>query len=184
MQSGITSQRFNNRTPTTSILTRRKMISRLTFAKNFCQIIGWDQPSVVGARPYGLESSQMRGFITSYSDFFFTSLEIFFKIIKLYESKGLGERSISRKNTILLPLFLPLVAWPFINFVSVQLSMITGKASIIILVVSHSLIYSSATKSESAQQQQAMLFTFCAWLLAKCWHGGSSSSEEGERVKP
>ena len=101
-----------------------------------------------------------------------------------------GERSISRKNTILLPplfLLLPLVvvvAWPFINFVSVQLSMITGKASIIILVVSHSLIYSSATKSESAQQQQAMLFTFCAWLLAKCWHGGSSSSEEGERVKP
>ena len=96
----------------------------------------------------------------------------------------LGERSISRKNTILLPLFLLLplvvVAWPFINFVSVQLSMITGKASIIILVVSHSLIYSSATKSESAQQQQAMLFTFCAWLLAKCWHGGSSSSEEGE----
>ena len=52
----------------------------------------------------------------------------------------LGERSISRKNTILLPflLLLPLVvvAWPFINFVSVQLSMITGKASIIILVVS------------------------------------------------
>ena len=92
----------------------------------------------------------------------------------------LGERSISRKNTILLPLFflLPLVvvAWPFINFVSVQLSMITGKASIIILVVSAAyLIYSSATKSESAAQQQqlAMLFTFCAWLLAKCsWHGG------------
>ena len=51
-----------------------------------------------------------------------------------------GERSISRKNTILLPFFLLLplvvVAWPFINFVSVQLSMITGKASIIILVVS------------------------------------------------
>lgn len=92
----------------------------------------------------------------------------------------LGERSISRKNTILLPLFLLLplvvVAWPFINFVSVQLSMITGKASIIILVVSAAyLIYSSATKSESAAQQQqlAMLFTFCAWLLAKCsWHGG------------
>ena len=46
----------------------------------------------------------------------------------------LGERSISRKNTILLPLFflLPLVvvAWPFINFVSVQLSMITGKGCI------------------------------------------------------
>ena len=66
MQSGITSQRFNNRTSTTSILTRRKMISRLTFAKNFCQIIGWDQPSVVGARTYRMESSQMRVFYHKY----------------------------------------------------------------------------------------------------------------------
>ena len=100
-----------------------------------------------------------------------------------------GERSISRKNTILLPplfLLLPLVvvvvvAWPFINFVSVQLSMITGKASIIILVVSTAYLVetlSSIHQQRNQSQQHSNVVYILRMIIGKMFLAWR------ERVKP
>ena len=57
----------------TGVLGRRKVVTRLTLAKDFGEVIGGDQPSVIGTRTLSVDAITFSSFVPKNETFLFVA---------------------------------------------------------------------------------------------------------------